>query len=187
MHRLIIIALLATLTGTTAAAEDYTAELAQSRAAVKAFAGSLKGALQAAIKAGGPANAIAVCHDEAPQIAAATSEQTGLQIGRTSLKIRNPDNSPDAWEQAVLEQFEQRQAAGEAVAKLEFHEVVDMDGQPTFRYMKAIPAAQVCLACHGDAISEKVSDRLSELYPYDQARGFKEGEIRGAFTVAKPR
>jgi hypothetical protein len=31
-----------------------------------------------------------------------------------------------------------------------------------------------------------VDAKLKELYPYDKARGFKEGELRGAFTMAKP-
>ena len=56
----------------------------------------------------------------------------------------------------------------------------------TFRYMKAIPTGEVCLACHGERLNPELGQRLDELYPQDKARGFKEGDIRGAFTVSQP-
>jgi hypothetical protein len=52
--------------------------------------------------------------------------------------------------------------------------------------MKAIPTAAQCLNCHGESISPEVDAKLKALYPNDQARGFKEGDLRGAFTLAKP-
>jgi hypothetical protein len=44
----------------------------------------------------------------------------------------------------------------------------------------------LCLTCHGENIASEVDAKLKELYPYDQARGFREGDLRGAFTIAKP-
>ena len=108
-------------------------------------------------------------------------------IGRTSLKIRNSANAPDNWELAVLRQFEARKIQGEPADKLEFFAVIDDDkGQKTFRYMKAIPTVALCLNCHGETLSPEVAAKLKELYPNDQAHGFKEGDLRGAFTIAKP-
>ena len=162
-------------------------EVMASRAAVQKFSKTLKEALQQAIKAGGPANGITVCHDQADQIAARLSEELEMLVGRTSLKVRNPNHTPDAWETAVLKQFEARKAQGESVDRLEFFAVIDDDqGQQTFRYMKAIPTAGLCLNCHGEKIAPEVDAELKKLYPYDQARGFSEGDLRGAFTIAKP-
>jgi hypothetical protein len=107
-------------------------------------------------------------------------------VGRTSLKLRNPANKPDAWEQEVLEQFDARKAAGETLEKMEFHEVVDAEGVKTFRYMKAIPTGEVCLKCHGTEIDPKVQAELLRLYPSDEATGYALGDIRGAFTLSKP-
>ncbi|MEZ5577980.1 MAG: DUF3365 domain-containing protein [Candidatus Competibacteraceae bacterium] len=108
-------------------------------------------------------------------------------VGRTSLKARNPGNAPDNWELAVLKQFEAREAQGEPADKLEFFAVIEDDqGQKTFRYMKAIPTGALCLACHGDKLDPEVDAKLKALYPNDTARGFKEGDLRGAFTIAKP-
>ena len=52
--------------------------------------------------------------------------------------------------------------------------------------MKAIPTAELCLACHGTKIDPVVAAKLTELYPRDQARGYKVGDIRGAFTFIEP-
>lgn len=162
-------------------------EVKASRAAAQQFGSALKDALQQAMQNGGPVSGIAVCHDKAAQIATDLSQKQDLLLGRTSLKIRNPANAPDNWELAVLKQFEARKTQGEAVDKLEFFAVIDDDqGQKTFRYMKAIPTAALCLSCHGETLSPEVAAKLKELYPNDQARGFKEGDLRGAFTIAKP-
>lgn len=169
-----------------AAADDLEARAGQSRGVVKAFFGELKGELEKAMKAGGPLNAIGVCNIKAPEIAKAHSEAKGWEVGRTSLKTRNSDNAPDDWEKSVLEQFEQRKAAGEDLAKMEHFEVVEADGGKSFRYMKAIPTGDVCLKCHGDKLDADVVEKLDSLYPDDQARGFSKGDIRGAFTITQP-
>jgi hypothetical protein len=162
-------------------------EVAASREAAQKFGATLKEALQQAVQSGGPVNGIAVCHDQASQIAVDLGQQLGMLVGRTSLKVRNPANAADNWELAVLKQFEARKAQGEPADKLEFFAVIDDDqGQKTFRYMKAIPTAALCLNCHGENLKPEVDAKLKELYPNDQARGYKEGDLRGAFTLAKP-
>ncbi len=162
-------------------------EIKLARAVARKYGDKLKDALHEATQGGGPANGIAVCHDKADQIATALSAESNMIVGRTSLKLRNPNNAPDNWELAVLKQFEARKEQGEPAEKLEFFSVIDDDqGQQTFRYMKAIPTAAPCLACHGEHIDPEVDSKLKALYPNDKARGFKEGELRGAFTIAKP-
>ncbi len=51
--------------------------------------------------------------------------------------------------------------------------------------MKAIPTQEVCLACHGEKIDKATAAKLAKLYPKDKARGFKVGDLRGAFTMSK--
>ncbi|MFO8024383.1 DUF3365 domain-containing protein [Thiohalophilus sp.] len=184
MKQIISIVLLAMLTGVTAAGQK-TDDVKQSRQAVKQFFGQLKGELQSAMKAGGPVNAIEVCSEEAPAIARDVSKEKGLQIGRTSLKPRNPGNAPDQWEKAVLKEFEQRKANGENPKKMEKHEIVEQNGQQVFRYMKAIPTGELCLKCHGSDLDPAVSAKLEKLYPEDRATGYSKGDLRGAFTIIK--
>lgn len=168
------------------AAPPVDPNVAQARGIVKNFATGLQGELQAAMQAGGPTNAIAVCKDRAPAIAKSEQQKSGWQdVGRTSLKLRNPSNKPDDWELAVLRKFEERKAAGEDPTKIEYSEVVAAGGKKTFRYMKAIPTQEVCLACHGETIDKATEAKLAKLYPKDKARGFKAGDLRGAFTMSK--
>jgi hypothetical protein len=166
--------------------ESLKQRAADSKKVVMEFMTSLKGELKAAMKAGGPVNAINVCHEKAPAIAAELSQKHGWKIARTSLKTRNPANSPDIWETKVLNDFEARKAKGEDVKPMAFFEAVDADGKQNFRFMKAIPTGEVCLKCHGTDIAPAVKAKLQELYPNDMATGFKLGDIRGAFTITQP-
>ena len=167
-------------------AADYTAEVTASRETTQELMQTLKQELQAAMQEGGPVNAVSVCNLTAPALASTYSIRNGGDVGRTSLKLRNPDNAPDAWERAVLVSFEERKRAGEDPATMEFYEVIGQDGSDELRYMKAIPTAPLCLACHGEQLDSIVKTRIETLYPLDQARGYKEGDIRGAFTITQP-
>lgn len=158
-------------------------EQAQARDAVADFAGALKGELTAAMQAGGPLNAIEVCHTRAPAIADAVSLESGMSVSRVSLRNRNPDNAPTEWQAAVLRDFETRLAAGEAADALSWQEIVQTDGMREYRFMKAIPTMPMCLACHGVDIAPTVAETIAELYPEDKATGYREGDIRGAFVV----
>ena len=187
MQRLLtIIALGLSLTAPGAYAADYSDELDASRKTVKEFMQTLKKELQSSMQEGGPVNAVSVCNLTAPAIANTYSVRNGWEVGRTSLKLRNPNNAPDAWERSVLEAFEERKLAGEDPVQMEFHEVVRVDGDKQLRYMKAIPTSRPCLACHGEALDSIVKTRLEKLYPHDRALGYQEGDIRGAFTITQP-
>ena len=172
------------------AGDDAGQYVAQSKMVVEEFSTSLKGELGKAMKAGGPANAIEVCNKVAPDIARKLSEKHGMKVARTSLKTRNSANAPDDWEKAVLEKFEERRAEGENSAEMAYYEIVKSDGKKEFRFMKAInmpPLSKMpCLKCHGENIAPEVSAKLDELYPDDRARGYKAGQIRGAFSLAQP-
>jgi hypothetical protein len=169
-----------------AAGDESTMLGGQAKASVAAFASALKSELSAAMQAGGPLQAIEVCHAKAPAIAIEVSAQQGLKIGRVSERNRNPSNAPTPWQAAVLQDFESRKAAGEDPASLTWQEIAETDEGREFRFMKAIPTAPLCLACHGQTIAPPVAEKLAELYPDDRATGFSEGDLRGAFVVTRP-
>lgn len=175
--------LLASLLPLGAGAADDAASLKQEAVGiVKSFGGMLKPELKKALTEGGPAHAISVCSERAPAIAQQLREQTGWYIRRVSLKARNDKTAtPDAWEASVLQQFDQRQAGGEAAAKMAYSETVD----GKFRFMKAQGVEGVCLTCHGVTIKSEVEAALAEKYPNDAARGYSLGQIRGAFSLAR--
>ena len=157
--------------------------IAASQAAIQTFASTLQGQLMEAMQEGGPTKAIDVCRQSAPEIAADLSAETGWSIGRTSLKLRNPDNAPDEWERAVLEEFDARRAEGVPAAELSRYEIVEDGDERMFRFMRAIPTAGLCLTCHGTQLSGEIQHALERFYPEDQATGYADGDVRGAFTI----
>jgi len=188
MKRISCILFTAGLIAMPVLADNSADRVDASRNAAKEFQGLLGGELKAAIAAGGPVNAIQVCHTRAGEIAADISKKHGWKVGRTSLKVRNTANAPDAWETKVLNEFEARKAKGEDTTKIEYSEMVKQDGKNVFRYMKAIPIPEgaPCLACHGEKIDPAAAAKLKEIYPQDKATGYKQGDLRGAFTITQP-
>lgn len=169
-----------------AADEDMAALMGEAKTLIESFSGTLKGELMAAIEAGGPVNAIGVCNEKAPQIALDAPTDPAWTIGRSSHKLRSPDNAPDAFTAAAIADFVAREAAGEAPADLVKAEIVEENGTRMFRMVKAIPTGEACLNCHGgDNVKPAVVEKLAELYPGDQARGFQQGQMRGVFTLTK--
>ena len=152
---------------------------------IQGFFKELKGTLVSAMKEKGPAGAVDVCHSKAQEITAKYNKD-GWKVGRTALKIRNPKNAPDAWEKAVLEEFEKKIAEGADPKKLAKAAIVEENGKKVFRFMKAIPVMKPCLNCHGEKVSPDVLAVIRKHYPQDQATGFKLGQLRGAFTLKKP-
>ncbi len=164
-------------------ADSLEERVAKSQAAIQTFASTLQGHLQTAMQDGGPTKAIEVCQQRAPAIAAEISDETGWSVGRTSLKLRNPENAPDEWERAVLEDFDAQRAAGVPAAELSRYEVVEDGDQTVFRFMRAIPTGGLCLTCHGSELSGDIKHALERLYPEDQATGYSTGDVRGAFSI----
>ena len=164
---------------------EMDAHTQQARAAVKAFFGDLKGELVAAIKTGGPAHAVSVCNIRAGEIAKRVSLEQGMDIGRVSLRNRNPGNAASGWTKDALDRFEAEKAAGKDPKSLEYSTVVASADGNEFRYMKAIPTGEVCLNCHGADIAPGVQAKLDALYPGDKATGYSVGDLRGAFVVTK--
>lgn len=171
----------------SASAQDPDALAEEGKDLMQRFGGALKAELSAAMQSGGPVEAIAVCHERAPAIAEEIAGESGWSVARSSHRVRNPSNEPDAYTAAVIEDFLTREAAGESAADLLRAEVVEENDAVAFRMVKAIPTDEVCLACHGGAIvAPETEAKLAELYPKDMARGFEAGQMRGVFTLRKP-
>ncbi|NBD96436.1 MAG: DUF3365 domain-containing protein [Gammaproteobacteria bacterium] len=172
----------AVLAGSVAAEQPAPEWVGEARTGADALGSQLKQALMSAMQDGGPVAAIDVCRLQAPAIAERVSSGE-MDVGRTSLKVRNPDNAPDAWEERMLADFKRRLADGEDPARIETF-VIRSDGQRRYgHWMKAIPTQGLCTACHGTDIQPEVAEAIDTAYPQDEARGFSVGELRGAFSV----
>lgn len=170
----------------SAGAYDLERHAEEGRSIIQRLTGAMMAELKAAMGAEGPSGAVRVCRHLAPDTAAQLGAETGWEIRRTAFKVRNPDNRPRPEELAILRGYAAREAAGQSLALMESVRVIERDGTPTIHYMKAIPVKEPCLACHGSELDPEVAATLRETYPEDQAVGFAEGDLRGAFSFYKP-
>ena len=182
MRRLLSAAVIALAASAASAEDPAPAWVDDARKSAGTLGGQLKQALQAAIAEGGPAAGVEVCKIRAPEIARSVSEQ-GLEVGRTSLKVRNPGNTPDSWEARILQDFERRLADGQAPGQIETFAVRRQGDRRFGHWMKAIPTQGLCTACHGQDLQPEVAEAIDAAYPQDEARGYSVGELRGAFSV----
>lgn len=182
MNRLMPLIILSLFTGFASSVQgNFQDELEhEADQKIDKFATQLKAALVLAIQKDGLQSAVQVCKEQAPQIAANLSNDNWT-VARTSLKARNVKNQPDEWETAVLRSFDERYKAGEKASMLTSSQMEN----DTFRYMKAIPTGQLCLACHGRSVDPELRKSIDTLYPQDTAVGFTTEDIRGAFTLTK--
>lgn len=171
--------------GSRQAKIDEAAVMERSAAVAQSFQGKLQAQLVAALQEGGPVQAIGVCKDAAPQIAAAESAASGAQVSRVAERNRNPAGG--------LTEEMRPYYARLAEAPL-------VDGRPAtalwrsgtgaaerINVLRAIPMQdKPCSTCHGTNLSPDVAELLHALYPADRATGFAPGELRGAMLVSWP-
>ena len=183
----LISAVLLAATSVVCVAGEIEERTAAARDVANLYQAQLRAELLKGLKEGAAAGAIVGCRDKAPAIAAQMGAEKGWEIGRTSARVRNPQNAPDAWEAGVLAAFEAKCAQGENIIRMEHGEIVTAaDGKRVFRYMKAIPMGEACQKCHGTAIDTTLAAVIRQHYPQDQATGFATGSLRGAFTISQP-
>jgi len=137
---------------------------------------SLLGELTESMGENGPGKSISVCKTRAPEIAAAIGKETGVRIGRTSIKLRNPGNRPPDW--AVS--FVTNQIENEVEVELP---------ENGLGVLLPIRLKATCTLCHGtdDQVMPEVRAAIATDYPEDQATGFAEGDLRGYFWVEVPK
>ncbi len=136
--------------------------------------------LQQALKSGlaeGPAAAIQVCRVKAPGIADALSVD-GVRMGRSSHKLRNPDNTAPEWVSSIMQAYLDEPSSREPRAV----ELAD----DRWGYVEPIMLQPLCLTCHGSQLAPEVAERIGELYPDDEATGFQTGDLRGVFWLEFP-
>lgn len=122
-----------------------------------------------------------------PLLTKEVAEEFDVSLRRTSFRVRNPANAADDWEYEKLEALEFSIEAGLDPALLEFSEVVeDENGDLLFRWIRPIIMTEECLVCHGDQAPVEILDLLDAEYPNDDALGYFEYELGGAYSVSRP-
>lgn len=156
---------------TESRAEDAAPVPVSLSAAADAFQTSLQSELQAAMKRGGPVEAVAVCADRAPAIRKETEKKFGVHLGRAAVRRRNAEPPEPAWVTTWLREHP------------EGGPPIDSGG----RLLRPLLTGEVCLKCHGDpaTFSPELRAKLEALYPADKATGFRAGELRGVLWAER--
>ncbi len=143
-------------------------------AAARALGTTLKARVAEELGKGGPVGALAACNTQAAALSAGVAAQTGVTVGRSSLRLRSAANTPPVWVAEWLTLQGERPAA--AATPL----TTVVDGKA--RVIKPIAVEAPCLLCHGapESLSPEVRAELARRYPADQATGYALGDLRGA-------
>jgi len=142
---------------------------------------TLKSKLTAAVDKGGLQNGINTCNKIAQKMMDSLAVVYDAKIKRTSLKIRNKKDKPDQNELSVLSEYSKIIKNGEK-PKPQVKELASGE----VRFYAPIIIEKVCLNCHGK-IGENVKpqnyDVIKKHYPNDEAIDYKEGDLRGIWSI----
>lgn len=144
---------------------------------------SLSGALQQAMAEGGPVHAVQFCAKAAQPLTDSLATAHGVRLKRTSHRLRNVANAPDAQERAQLEAYLAAVAGGTSPGALGGRANLLGDSiAVTLPILLNMPA---CLKCHGSAaeLDGAAHALIRDLYPSDGATGFALGELRGIWSI----
>lgn len=155
---------------------------------VKSLGKSLKKELSNAIQTGGLSAGVQRYNVSAPTLEAAVissdlAQEQVIYIGRRTLKARNTNNQPNMWQRQALETFDAQQKQGEQI-KAQYR-IVNHSNKKAIEFISPIATAGLCLNCHGENITPKVSQEINHLYPEDKAVGYQAGDIRGGFVLLR--
>ncbi len=144
---------------------------------------ALGGQLKKAISEGGPSHAVGFCNLSATKILdTITTGYSQLEVGCTSLKVRNQNNTPSKVEHQLLDDYRQK-----SQDKSDLSPQVQPIGNNSLLYGKPIMLNNpLCLNCHGTVgtqISDETYQVIREHYPQDQAIDFEMGDLRGMWTI----
>ncbi|MEZ6043527.1 MAG: DUF3365 domain-containing protein [Planctomycetaceae bacterium] len=136
----------------------------------------LSNRLMGVLQNDGAAKAIEVCRVDASAFSEQVGHEFGVEIGRTSFKLRSGANPSPDWANKFVED------------RIDEPRFVTLP-QDAFGAFLPIMLQKKCEICHGpeEQIASDVRDALKLHYPNDKATGFSEGDLRGWFWIEVPR
>ena len=159
----------------------FPAEMARVEQAMNDLQRALLTKLTGAMASGGPAAAVEVCRTDARTISESVATAQGLELGRTSHRLRNPANAPRAWARPTVDAAAGAKAAAEGLKVFDLGDRVGV--------LRPIGTAEACTKCHGapDEVKKNLGGALAAAYPQDRATGFAPGDLRGWMWAEVPK
>ena len=114
----------------------------------------------------------------ATQVAKRVTQNSKFYVRQVSLRYRNPENRPDAYEAAQLKSFARDPSR-------EVYGIVKSGDARAFRYMLPMLATASCLECHGSY--QTAPDFVKRRFPPGHfSYNYRVGEMIGAVSVSIP-
>lgn len=138
--------------------------------------------LMNAINKQGTEKAIEFCSTKAIVLTDSVGTAFNATIKRVSDKPRNPLNLANEDETAFINELKEKVSKSEKLTSK-----ITESNSKTVGYFP-IETNAMCLQCHGSKdldIKPNVLKKIAQLYPKDQATGYKENQIRGIFVVTQ--
>jgi hypothetical protein len=142
---------------------------------------ALSSRLGKAIQEQGIQGAVSYCNVAALPLTDSLAALNHVEIKRTSLQLRNPENAPTEAEKNMLLAFDAQEKAG-----TELQPVVQAISNEKASFFAPIRMMDVCQKCHGtigETMDEADYASIKTLYPDDKATGFKTGDLRGMWSI----
>ena len=143
---------------------------------------ALSGNLKKAMSEGGVVNAVKFCNVQESVIVDSLSKHYDVSIKRTSHKLRNEKNKPNASEQEMIDYYLNASKTTEDL----FPEV-KRNTDNTVSFYAPIHLQPLCVTCHGTVgktVSESDYKSILALYPNDNAVDFDIDEFRGIWSIS---
>ena len=141
----------------------------------------LSSQLMTQMKAGGPAQAVPFCKEEAAPILAKLSSKYDATIKRSSDQLRSCKIEPTERELEIINTYNILNAE-----KKELKPIVKIDEANKKHFYAPIIVKANCLVCHGkvnETMSVKTDSIIKSIYPFDIATGYSEGDVRGVWSI----
>lgn len=158
--------------------EKYTV---QGKEIAQATAKKLGGIMAEKMKDGGVKEAVPFCNTKAIPLTEEMSNKFNVSIKRTSHLLRNENNKPNDEEVLIMDNYKDLIAKGKKLKP-----VVEMDDNGDPHFYAPIILQKKCLTCHGEVgtdVTKKSDSIIESYYPMDLATGFKEGDLRGIWSI----
>lgn len=142
---------------------------------------ALSGNLKKAMSEGGVVNAVKFCNVQESVIVDSLSKYYDVSIKRTSHKLRNEKNKPNASEQEMIDYYLNTSKTTEDL----FPEV-KRNTDNTVSFYAPIHLQSLCVTCHGTVgkqVAEADYKSILALYPNDKAVDFEVDEFRGIWSI----
>ena len=119
--------------------------------------------------------------DENARDCRGAADVPGVKVGRTSARLRDPDNAPPRWARAYV-------AATDGKKTLQV-EPLAFDLGDRVGVLRPMDTRQACLRCHDARERVAASTRawLARAYPRDRSFGYAQGDLRGFWWAEAPR